>query len=373
MSALIALEVEQQTLIAVLLITRSQDSQMVEVIGASLLCHASPQVRTAAFSMIINSFAVTRSLGENILNALRLALPCFHVEVNPKLRQDNLAMIKRLLTQLATSVRSSKRSFKTHSPQGSWATQGNTDSTADVRSNLEDHDYRRLKDFLIWYFGFLVQELSSTASYQRHVVSLKLLNFLLPILCSKQQSWIQYTSGTCTQEDWRINFDEEVLTSLLDLVFDPFDDVRDLAMLILDSQSTATWADGVLRAFSQIPNTYQSTRLISQQEYLANMPLALLTYPLIKVLLRAKSKMCTSGRADHADGFGRLYSLIHGPHGSVIEKGTRDKEPRIIFESLLLELEQCIVTANANLSLAVKAASLHGYLIAARLKMTILP
>lgn len=76
--------------------------------------------------------------------------------------------------------------------------------------------------------------------------------------------------------------------------------------------------------------------------------------------------MQRSGRADHADGFGRLYDLIYGPYGTS-DKGTAwGNEPRVVFDDLMSELEQFVSMIQDNLHLAVKSASLHGYLIAAR-------
>ena len=71
--------------------------------------------------------------------------------------------------------------------------------------------------------------------------------------------------------------------------------------------------------------------------------------------------MSCTGRADQADGFGRLYRLIFDFNKLVI---TNDRLS--VLDNLLSSLLESVRDARGNLSLAVGHSPLHGDLIALR-------
>ena len=84
------------------------------------------------------------------------------------------------------------------------------------------------------------------------------------------------------------------------------------------------------------------------------------------VLLRAEAMMQHTGRADYADGVGRLYEILFESCSSLIDPIFWYKGRRTILERLLSDLEEEINVAKENLLLAVSTAPLHGHLIALR-------
>ena len=80
---------------------------------------------------------------------------------------------------------------------------------------------------------------------------------------------------------------------------------------------------------------------------------------------RAEAMMSCTGRADHADGFGRLC-LLKFDFYELINNSTAKGDKYSVLNSLLSSLSASIVNARDNLSLAIANSSLHGNLIAVR-------
>lgn len=344
----------------------NQGKQNIQSVGAALLCHISSQIRAPAFSLVINSSSSRDFLTENTLRSLRHALPLYHAEVNPRFRQENVAMIKNLISRIATSLNSSNVFSTVSTTHRLSSSDEAPSSTATATSSLEGHGYGQQQDFLAWYFGFLKQELSPTASYQRHVVSLQILEFFLSSVLNVPRHCTETKSHGRKHEDRCCEFDDELLISLLDLATDPFDDVRDLATSILSIYYKATWSGEVSSLCGKSVKAQTLPFLAPEQKDGTKTPLSLSKAIVSKALYRTISNMQSTGRADYADGFARLYHLIHGPHCISHIESARDKGSLLAFEDLISELERCVAVAQANLHLAVQAASLHGYLIAAR-------
>ncbi|KAL8717206.1 MAG: hypothetical protein Q9225_005526 [Loekoesia sp. 1 TL-2023] len=339
------------------------DNQTVEDIGARLLCHTNPRIRSAAISLVVNSSPAKELLAEKTLRSLRVALPFYHMEVNPRLRQDNVDIIKRLISRLVASLNARNRRTRANFPRASLAGREDPDPTIQVKSENEEHKHRLHLSFLAWYFSFLTRELSPTATYQRHIVCLKLVDFLLSNLLNVEQPWTRHNIHGRKRKSEQFQFNREFLISLLDLVMDPFADVRDLAASILRDRSKALWPNVTLETLCSMSNL---STIIEEQGTGGNRPTSIHRPIALGVLQRVRLRMQRSGRADHADGFGRFYDLIYGPHG-ISDKGTAwGEEPRLVFDNLTSELEQFVSMVRDNLHHAVKSASLHGYLIAAR-------
>ncbi|KAL8970987.1 MAG: hypothetical protein Q9197_003508 [Variospora fuerteventurae] len=145
---------------------------------------------------------------------------------------------------------------------------------------------------------------------------------------------------------------------------DPFDDVRELAASILN-KSLQTSPEYVTLSPHKIMSE-RHTLPVSKSDDIGD-ALLLHDKPFwARVMHRAVSRMQISGRADHADGFGRLYDIYHGSHGVSSEGTAWGENPHIVLGNLISDIEQCIASARSNLHLAVGTAPLHGYLIAAR-------
>ncbi|KAL8899451.1 MAG: hypothetical protein Q9207_006199 [Kuettlingeria erythrocarpa] len=341
--------------------SKSIDSRTAEIIGADLLCHADSQTRSAAFSLIVHSSPSKQPLAEKTLASLHYTLPFYHAEVDPKLRQDNLAMIKKLITRLSATL----KTFTNIST--SSVTKASPASKVAPTSIDESREHEQHEAFFAWYFAFLVQELGPTASYQRHVVALKVLEFLFSNLLTLQTPWGDRNFYGHKRSDSPLTFDidAELVTSLLDLIIDPFDDVRELAATILSNILQTTSIKQELPVHTHMSNGHP---LFLAGPWMKKMTVRFCTAnPMwTDALYRIKAKMQSTGRADHADGFGRLYDLFHGPNVNFNERSMYESKPEATIAEILSDLEHAISLAGTDIHLAVRHATLHGYLITMR-------
>ena len=147
--------------------------------------------------------------------------------------------------------------------------------------------------------------------------------------------------------DWLVKWstlEERLRRLLLDLAIDPFEDVR---------QTTVSILAGFSR-LCQLPVTGlgdTKTALVSN----GNLDKT-------SAARKAELWMRRTGRADHADGAGLLYSHLYDSLSGYGRDETRNE----VVERLLGRLELDVKTAEDSLRLAVLTAPLHGWLIALR-------
>ncbi|KAI4198847.1 MAG: hypothetical protein LQ350_004996 [Teloschistes chrysophthalmus] len=330
------------------------DRRVVEDVGARLLCHASIPVRTAAFSIVTQPPMSKEPFAENTLTALRSALPAYHTEANPKVRQENLSMMRNLLQRLARSLNYLNK-MKSFEDESSGSRDPASGFFTDSKMRIEKQQQYMV--FIEWHADFLVQELGPSVSYQRHFVALKVLDFLLTDGQGAKYKWDEDMCLGSPLMAPHVLFGDEALTSVLNLIMDPFDDIRELAASISHRLPGSTWSGLTSKMISKLQefNSTTSSEYCRPKER----PLDTRGTFLSHTLHRATLKMQDTGRADHADGFGRLYDLVLGSHGAW------NDDDESIFDHLLSRLEQCIEIAQVNVQIAVKTASLHGYLVAA--------
>ena len=192
--------------------------------------------------------------------------------------------------------------------------------------SLEQH-----MSFLRWYTLFLVSELQPTATYQRHITALQILRYIQHHRTQTQSKTLSNPLALVDQKGspQAVPYDRMLIRCLLDLVMDPFDDVRTSASQCLQSVLDSP-GDGIV---------------------------------LLKTLERARSLMRATGRADHADGFARAYQIIHGLHLSHTDGLSGNAAS--IFQ-LISFLRADVEVARSDLRLAVRTTPLHGHLIALR-------
>lgn len=295
------------------------------------------------------------------------ALPNYHAEVDPKARQEDLALIKRLCLRLKGVLISSSKG-----KVDLWSTKPTIErdrllSNLSAASELVEASREHHLDFFVWYRDFLLQELSPTGSYQRHVVSLKVIDFLMSNSCILLHG---ESSDTFEGErrDFFNSFYHELLTSLLALAIDPFDDVRELAACILKGIPRAAWASLSLKKAAKVRSLCPS----SAGESGAADDISLSAYNpegnpgLTLACQRTAKKAQTTARADHADGFGRLYALAVGLNTVSDQEHTWAERDQLALGRLMTELNDRIRKTRVDIHTAVKTASLHGLLIAAR-------
>ncbi|KAL8775229.1 MAG: hypothetical protein Q9209_000235 [Squamulea sp. 1 TL-2023] len=346
------------------------DTDTIEGIATGLLCHADSQIRQVAFSLAIQSTSPKVPFTKTVLSSLLYVVPDYHEEVDSKSRQDNLAMIKRLCLRLT-------RTLGLSSPEiDLWTTKpmlerGGPLSKILTASKLEGDVFGQHLAFLVWYLDFLLQELKPTASYQRHVVALKVIEFLF----SSETSFLLRAERSSVSEGQRAishsSFYHDLLTSLLGLVLDPFDDIRGLAASILQNVPRTAWASLTLRGMSKYTSTTDSTTGDCSSVWNASLPVCSPSSNagLILAWQRAAKRAWNTARADHSDGYGRLCNLVVSHSTLSDQEHAWSENDQLALVRIMAELDDGIEDARRDLYTAVKTASLHSLLIAARYRV----
>ncbi|KAK8114995.1 hypothetical protein PG999_007064 [Apiospora kogelbergensis] len=206
------------------------ESQLAANVLEDILCHSSHEARSSAVSILIASPSTSRPYAVSSLNLLRKHLPAFHADTDAKFRYDVLGhsrnMIKRIMGAIASLQKEQARVMKKASKKGM--------SADEIAALTKEHIA-----FVNWYIGFLKDELVPTASYQRHITSLKAMEFVL------NSGVLQGDLPGSDQADSAFALlDTTWLRAVLDLVMDPFDDVRETAAS--PNSNTVAYQQGVV-------------------------------------------------------------------------------------------------------------------------------
>ncbi|KAI9702424.1 MAG: hypothetical protein M1836_000903 [Candelina mexicana] len=298
--------------------------------------------RCSALSILTTSTSNTRPFTADVLSILEFRLPQLHVESDAHFRNDILSIEQQLIDRLRgasshlTRESARQEAFINRKKQSVLTEKVNASDSAEMSIDVSRSLDRHI-NFLNWYVKFLISELRPTASYQRHICALDALGALLRSGLDDQVNKRNLSRPAQGDAKWSIHvrvYDASFVRTLADLLLNPFDDVRDSAATLLKA----------------VPATY--TYLWQVRD---------------RFLGRAQSMYQRSGRADHADGVARgfeiLYSLQISDHAGAssatvgIEQANRGP---IIVEKLVLGLEENLVTASKNLTLAVSVAPIHG-------------
>lgn len=302
------------------------------------LVHSSHDVRSFAMSLLIMSSSTTKPYSSMSFGLLRKHLRSCHADPDAKFRNEILAhsknMVKRIkgaisvlkkdisrLTIKASKFDASRTPVNTHIGRG--AKQIANAGETWLRCTLRDHE-----DFYTWYLEFLAHELVPTASYQRHITALK---SLVNIVRLGKESPSFAEQSLYREPHW--------IRIILDLVMDPFDDVRESATALL--------------------MLYPPDCIQAQMVFRRNQPKSRPLDILAEFGARASDLASRTSRADHSDGTARALGLLCAWQDSL--------ESRIsLLSRTLSELEQKIGVAETDLGQAVMAVPVHGTFAAIR-------
>jgi hypothetical protein len=316
-----------------------------EKLLASVLGHPSHEVRSLAISLLITTPSTTKPYSATALGLLRQHLGAYFADSDAKFRVDVMAkareMFKRVRGAICILMRSLAKMKAKEVKARSGVEQAQQPAAA-YRSNvvalpvegltkcLEDHTR-----FLRWYIGFLLSELTPTASYQRHVASLKATTWIIRMEGEKPKKWETQADQTLFFD----LFDGTWARALSDLVMDSFEDVREFA----SANIRALIDDGRYRNFSRT----EPTRQVHPADELTDL------------LRRAEDLARRTSRADHSDGTARLCQLVY--------RFSSTGAKRVSFMTTLIEgLEKKLTVASTNLAAAVLDAPVHGDFAALR-------
>ncbi|ORY63566.1 putative death-receptor fusion protein-domain-containing protein [Pseudomassariella vexata] len=296
-------------------VTRVQAGVLEDILG-----HSSHEARSSAVSILIASPSTTKPYAAVALKLLRKHLPAFHADTDAKFRYDVLGhsrnMIKRIHGAIVSLSREHERNFKkaqksTNKPGLAGNDQSKSPKTAtstDPHAALLQHEA-----FVHWYLEFLKQELVPTASYQRHITALKATTLVL------NAGLVSGAHDECSTTEAAFSLtDATWVRSVMDLIMDPFDDVREAAASLL-----------------------------------MKLPSAIVVDELEEFCTRANALASKTARADHSDGVARSQELR-------CSLATAQKDKLIIPEKLIVELEAKLSAAEKDLALAVLEAPVHG-------------
>lgn len=304
-----------------------------------------PEVRLAGLFLSVYSTASTKPISGGVFKSLKRHLVHLHTDTDANFRKEVLSQIQRLFDRLKGSTAvlarsTTKKSGHNHDriPISRYCAINGSRQTGDaLRESLE---------FILWYTHFLQSELRPTASYQQRVTALRSLSIVLKSgldpnvphkhLSKSAQGDMRWAHGLSL-----INY--QLLRSLLDLVLDPFDDIRSFSAFILEL------------CLDSIPTEQKSATLAALPTFIH----------------RAETLMLRTGRADQADGVARAYSLLFTQCNENLPVSLSTESSGLwskmaILRHLTAQLEQTIELARKDLSLAVNERPVHGTFAALR-------
>ncbi|RYP07269.1 hypothetical protein DL764_002584 [Monosporascus ibericus] len=309
----------------------------------AVLGHESVDARSAAVSILITSPSTTKPYTKEALELLRKHLPSFYADTDPKFRYDVLGHSRNMIRRIQGALEALRRDYG-RAAKKLGKTNGKKASAREPPEPVEGSEAPKQADpqevvvkglhttleqhqcFVCWYMDFLKNELVPTASYQRRITALKAMHFVLKSTLPQQVVDLQDRDrrGAFTDSTW--------LRCVLDLVLDPFDDVREAAaslIMLLAHDKTA------------LPGT----------------PIAGLRRPVAEELQdfcrRAEELACKTARADHSDGVARSYEVLW--------RWTADGKGQLhIIETIVSDLEEKLSAAERDLASAVLQSPVHG-------------
>ncbi|KAK4163458.1 thyroid adenoma-associated protein [Cladorrhinum sp. PSN259] len=256
-----------------------------ETVLDSLLGHHSISVRSSAFSLLVSSQATTKPFSEVAFNLLKKHLAAFHADYDAKVRNEVLGLTKGLLRRAKNVITVAQRTlteFNKRLATGPPPKKKKAGPEAAPRDASEAKNIlERHEGFIKWYLEFLKGELLPTVSYQRHITAMKAA--LLTIRVGKHAG----ATDDIIDEDIvsAIASDSTWIRLLLDLILDPFDDVREAASTLLGL---------IPQGLVSGSKDGSPTLLQSLQEFCD----------------RAARLADRTGRADHGDGAARSQGLL---------------------------------------------------------------
>ncbi|OHE95630.1 hypothetical protein CORC01_09062 [Colletotrichum orchidophilum] len=313
-----------------------------EAVLERVLSHPSHELRSLALSLIVASPSTTRPYSPVALRLLQAHLPTYFSESDAKFRMELLSKLKDMFKRSRGAIFILHKSLArlrafdgaaNGAPKAPKAPPKQANHRTNIllwpedklRASLKQHE-----DFLAWYIAFLRSELIPTASFQRHFTALRAVAFILKLEADAGKTWE-------TEEDETLFFnlfDGKWTRALLDLIMDPFDDVRENGTSVLKS----LFAD---KRFKCLVGTQGISPTL--EEFLS----------------RAEDIARRTARADHADGVARTNELLFRFYDG--------REAQIAHISKLMDLlEGKLAFAEADLGNAVLEAPVHGYFASLR-------
>jgi hypothetical protein len=300
------------------------------------MSHADAEVRLAGMFLSVYSTAMTRPMTDGVFRSLKKNIIHLHTDTDANFRREINEYTQKLFDRLRSSTatlakvtvkKSSSGTTRLPIPKACYS-QG----ASLVRQTQQDPLVESLA-FVVWYIRFLEWELRSTASLMIVLRSGIEPGVPFSYLSKSAQGQLNWAHGLQLAN-------ARLIRVLMDLILDPFDDVRNSAISVLQ-----------LCLLAQ-PLAGQNSILASMHRFLD----------------RAANMQLRTGRADQADGVARAYALLY----SLLESHPGPSNPTIFASSftvylyLTRTLRNTLSYANENLASAVNGRPIHSTFAALR-------
>lgn len=302
-----------------------------DVIGNFLL-HREANIRIAALSLLITAFSTVKPFTVRATKAILRGLPSMHAESDAYTRGEILSLTRKFFVRLRGGI------VKDEDVALKIEKTANKPAQGQVRNETET------REFLRAYLKLLGNDLRLAASYPRHITALKALKLLLD---SGLDPRIEVKLQKSEMENiWKVNvevFDAQLLRLLIDLLLDPFEEVRQTSLSILSLCPREILLNGLQNE--------------TDQQSAVGMRLT-------DAITRAESLASNTSRADHADTVARLYHIIFcaalPANSSQPVSGWWTTKASVV-DTILKKLEERLLDSKTLFNSTMREAPLHGY------------
>lgn len=309
-----------------------------DIFGA-WMSHSEAEVRLAGMFLSVHSTAVTKPMTGGAFKSLQRNLIHLHTDTDAYFRREIHGYTQKLFDRLRASTATlSKSLIKGRAPElGRLPFPKECFQQQDTRAETSTEDpLTESLTFIVWYTKFLEWELRSTGTYQRRITALRSLIITLKSGVDAGVPRAQLSKSAQGELNWAHTLqisNPDLTRLLLDLVLDPFDDIREASISVLQL------------CLAALPDAERASVLSSLPRFIS----------------RAEAMMLRTGRADQADGVARAYSLLFAVASPDIATSSESsKSQSEVFDGLRMQLAETLKIARTDLSEAVNGRPVHG-------------
>ncbi|KAJ5452628.1 Armadillo-like helical [Penicillium cf. griseofulvum] len=302
-----------------------------DVIGKFLL-HCEPNIRLAALSLLITAFSTVKPFTVGATKAILRGLPSMHAESDAHTRGEVLSLTRKFFVRLRGGIVKDEDVAK------------KTEKTVNKSAQGQVRNETETTEFLKAYLKLLGNDLRLAASYPRHITALKALKLLLDSgLDPRIEAKLQKSE---MENLWKVQvevFDAHLLRLLIDLLLDPFEEVRQTSLSILSLCPREILLNG-------LHNKTDRQSAVGMR--------------LTDAITRAENLASNTSRADHADTVARLYHIIFCaalPVNSGQPASDWWTTKASVVDTILKKLEERLLDSKTLFNSVMREAPLHGY------------
>jgi hypothetical protein len=247
---------------------------------------------------------------------------------DPQNRGEVMSIIRKLVVRLQGGA------YSLHKYMATQPHRSEEEEAKNCRNSLCQHER-----FLVSFVEFLEDELRPNVSYQHHIMALNSLEFLARSRLDGTIAQGFSTEIGRNQTPWPFNVSlhhSSLTCALLNLLMDPFEDVRTASSMLLD--------------------LFGSTVAVPMQR------------PVCELVWKAEELASRTSRADHADGAARLYKFYYTlmPDSSISIVLPALPSKRAVIDEILLPVQKALAEVEGNLDVPLPQISLHARILALR-------